>query len=151
MANSVRKRFEEKFQIDPASNCHVWCAATNNSGYGHFGVNGKVVDAHRFSYEEYVGTIPHGMFVLHRCDNQSCVNPEHLFLGTQNDNLKDMDKKGRRAPVPSGELSWASKLTKKQVNGIRADSRSHRFLASVYGVGKTTIGSIKSNKTWRTA
>lgn len=76
--------------------CWAWLGATAGTmGYGRFWLNRGVVQAHRFSYERYVGPIPMGMLVLHRCDNPKCVNPDHLFLGTDFDNLHDAMRKGR--------------------------------------------------------
>lgn len=144
---NILDRFEEKY-IRAESGCHLWIASKNPAGYGHFSVDCEVKDAHRISYELYVGQIPKGMFVLHRCDNTSCVNPEHLFLGTQADNLDDMDMKGRRN-TPHGETHYCAKLTLKQVESIRVDDRTHRAIAKHYGVGKTIIGAIKRGEKWK--
>lgn len=89
-------------------------------------------------WENVFGAIPEGRFVLHKCDVPSCVNPNHLFLGTNNDNVADMVAKGRQA----------SKLTKRQVLQIRADARSRREIAADYGVTTVCVGSIKRNAAW---
>ena len=143
------ERFNAKVIPEPNSGCYLWTAAVGSSGYAHFGLNGKVCDAHRLSYEWFVGKIPEGMFVLHRCDIPSCVRPDHLFLGTQTDNLSDMTTKGRRR-CGVGESHGAAKLTNNQVEKIRADTRSNRTIAPEYRVGKSTIGAIKAGTSWRT-
>ena len=99
---SIKSRFEEKI-LKPEENfsksdCWVWCAGKRgNNGYGGFRVNKDSVRlAHNVSYELYVGPIPPGMKILHTCDNPLCVNPNHLVVGTQLDNIKDRDMKGRQ-------------------------------------------------------
>ena len=90
-------------KVDQSGECWLWTATKHVFGYGSFGHKGKKVGAHRMSYELFVGPIPEGMFVLHRCDVPECVKPDHLFLGDQKANLADMTKKGRRRNQNNGK------------------------------------------------
>jgi hypothetical protein len=96
--NSIRSRFEEKVVVSKTSDCFLWIASKRGrNGYGGFRVDKNTVKlAHNVAYEIYRGSIPDGMKVLHTCDNPLCVNPTHLFLGTQQENIKDRDLKGRQ-------------------------------------------------------
>lgn len=93
MAQSLQDRFW-KF-VPPGDGCRLWTGSTNNYGYGRFALDGRVVYAHRVAYELVVGPIPPGAQVCHTCDTPTCCNPDHLFLGTQAENLQDMTRKGR--------------------------------------------------------
>lgn len=89
---------------------------------------------------------------LHRCDNRACVNPDHLFEGTQTDNNIDMDTKGRRARVPVGERQWNAKLTEQDVRNIRAAvaaGEKHEIVRARYGLAAGAVGRIVSRKLWR--
>ena len=142
-------RFEEKFIPEALSGCWLWSAAQHQFGYGHFLYNKKVHVAHRVSYELYVGKIPDGMCVLHRCDVPECVNPAHLFLGTTQDNIKDKCKKGRqRGLARPGNKNPAAKLSLEQVNAIRADNGIYQIIADKYCVSRSAIKKIKTGKTW---
>ena len=103
-------------KIDQAGSCWLWDAACGNHGYGVLNRNNKVISAHRLSYELYYGLIPKGKHVLHTCDVRPCVNPDHLFLGSNSDNVADKVAKERHA---FGEASVISKLTNAQVMSIR--------------------------------
>lgn len=89
------ERFESMAMPIPITGCWEWIGAIATHGYGYFGANGKSIRAHRASYQIYKGKIGDGLYVLHSCDNPSCVNPDHLWLGTQKDNIRDRNIKGR--------------------------------------------------------
>jgi len=140
----MQKRFEAKFT--KAEGCWLWHGATAPGGYGSFGVPGRTTVAHRVAYELYVGTIPEGTFVLHKCDTPACVNPDHLFLGSHQDNMRDKWAKGRQSHV--GQRNPKAKLTEEDVLAIRADPRSYTAIAEDYPVTSTTIGGIKRRERW---
>lgn len=122
----------------------------NNNGYKYIHIRPYRFSVHRLSYTIFNGKIPKGMSVLHKCDNRGCCNPTHLFVGTQLDNIRDMDKKGRRKVWhPTGILNPSCKLNTKDVILIRNSSLSNEILSEKYGVTTTLIRSVKMNKIWK--
>ncbi len=93
VSEGATDRFWKK--VDKTANCWLWTASLASKGYGAFGMNGRWVFAHRYSWVLKNGAIPEGLLVLHSCDTPACVNPDHLFLGTGSDNMKDMARKAR--------------------------------------------------------
>lgn len=121
--------------------CWEW-TGSKHRGYGVIGVNKRQVRAHRFSYALHYGPIPDGLYVCHACDNPGCVNPAHLWLGTNEQNTADKTAKGRQARM-YGAASPGAKLTADQVRAIRSDtSHTRRELAAIYGLHYMTIGRI---------
>lgn len=102
--------------------------------------------AHRVSWQLYRGVIPEGLFVLHHCDTPACVNPNHLFLGTQTDNMRDSQFKMKR---PKGEAHKHSRLTLGMVYRIRDDNRSQRVIAKELGISQATVCAVKTLKRWK--
>ena len=139
-------RFDEKIAYEPNTGCHLWMAGCDMDGYGRFYYEGEDWKAHRFSWFLEHGPIPDGMQVLHICDVRSCVNDEHLFLGTHDDNMIDKVSKDRQA---RGELHGEAKLTEDDVRSIRADCRSGVAIAAAYGVGCSTVCEIRKWKLWK--
>lgn len=140
------ERFESKIEKIPLGGCWVWMAGLDRDGYGQLG-QGKYRKhkSHRLSYQLYKGTIPQKSSVLHTCDNPSCANPEHLFLGTPQDNMADKCNKGRSA---KGEQQGSSKLTEKDVTEILKSNQSQSTLGKLYGVSQAQIHRIKTRKAW---
>lgn len=143
---SVRERFERHIAPEPNSGCWLWSGAGDR--YGQFLINGKPRPAHRVSWQIYRGVIPKAKMVLHRCDVGFCVNPEHLFLGDQSDNMRDRSAKGRHNARRGAGVNTA-KLTLENVLAIRGSGESRAVLAQTYGVTKDTIWEIQTRKTWR--
>ena len=151
---ALRQRFLQK--VRKTRGCWMWMAGTNGRGYGCiYGggeSGGRQLRAHRVAFTLFIGPIPEDKYVLHSCDNPACVNPSHLFLGTQPDNIQDRDAKGRQA---QGERQGLSKLTQQQVREIRNlyRSGSHEFglrgLGRRYDVFHTTILRIVRGDAWR--
>lgn len=97
-------------KVEKTTSCWLWIGSKTGSGYGKLKRKGKFYTAHRVSWEVYNGPIPKGMLVLHTCDVRNCVNPKHLFLGTHQDNMDDMVRKGRvNHPAQKGNLNFNSK------------------------------------------
>lgn len=150
---SLRERFDEKYVADPNSGCWLWDAADKGNGYGMMRVDGRGVFAHRLSYELFVGTIAEGLAVLHRCDVRACVNPEHLFLGTQIDNMQDAKAKGRMVAPPRsrGEEHPTSKLTADAVLEIRrraSQGERQRDIAADFGISQSAVSALVTRRTW---
>jgi hypothetical protein len=141
-------------QTAGADACWPWTGSKARNGYGQFGLSKseRHVMAHRYAWILFCGKIPKGLCVCHYCDNRACVNPAHLFVGTQQDNIRDCVRKQRHGtkthPAIFARTGWRQ-LTVDQVKAIRADSRSERALAAEFGVSANCIGSIKRRRTWR--
>lgn len=147
---SEESRFWSKVSRLGPDECWEWRASRiyGDMPYGRFSrPGGKHVYAHRYSYELHHGPIPERQLVLHRCDNPGCVNPAHLFVGTHQDNVDDMESKGR------AHREWGNKLTEQNVIDIRnrysLGGIIMKDLAQEYGVSMVTIISIVKRRTWR--
>jgi len=163
---TLEQRFRAKFDVGLPDECWEWQSARSN-GYGLLGNWPKSgIYAHRLAYELEHGPIPAGLFVCHDCDNPPCVNPAHLFLGTQADNLADMATKGRSAigdrngsrthpeRVPRGERHPQAKLTSQEAGEIRSLALAgwlQQDIADAYGVTFSLVSQIKRGVIWREA
>jgi len=136
-------------KVNKTNSCWEWTASKDN-GYGRFWLDGHNLLSHRFSYSLTNGPISRNQVVCHKCDNPSCVNPDHLFLGTRDDNMTDMVRKGRSA---KGILNGNRKLTEQEVLEIRnlyaTTNITYAELARRYNVDKTNIPSIVKRETWK--
>lgn len=146
---TTAENFAERWMPEPNSGCWLWLMSCNTHGYGNAAFRKRLTVAHRISWELHIGPIPEGLHVLHKCDVRACVNPDHLFLGTNADNIADRDRKGR-GRQPRGEQSGMAKLTEAQVREIRAGSgESQTAMAARFGVTPGLVCKIANNRCWR--
>ena len=141
---SLHRRFHKSY-LRKDTGCWEWIGAARGNGYGCLMDGGRLVSAHRLSYELFHGPIADGMFICHKCDNRKCVNPNHLFSGTPAENTRDMHQKGRARPV-SGPRHHASKLSTRQVESIRSSELRISDLARRYDVYPSLICKIRSGE-----
>lgn len=152
-ATAVRAPLHIRFwsKVRVTRGCWLWTASTDGRGYGQFMSDwgpgwSKNTKAYRVAWELTHGPIPEGMHVLHKCDNPPCVRPDHLFLGTHQDNMADAVRKGRFAS--RDRHHWA-KLSSKAVAQIRASNAPCKVLAAKFGVHKNHISRIRRGVIWR--
>ncbi len=147
------ERFWEHVEKRGPDECWLWIGRKNSYGYGSLAERGRNILAHRFSYEIHKGKIPAKMAVCHACDVRNCVNPNHLWLGTSQENNADRTAKGRTISGRTlGEGHGMSKLTADQVREIRLllqRGDSATAIAKQFGVSPGNIWNIKTGKTWR--
>ena len=151
----TRERFWDQVQRGAPGECWLWTGKKIRGGYGDHvaSVDGrwKHTIAHRFAWAEANGPIPVGLLVLHRCDVPACVNPAHLFLGTQQDNMNDQAAKGRRPPA-EGERNKHARLTEEQVREIRRlvneEGAKRTDVGARFGVDRSWVSLIASGRAW---
>lgn len=141
--------FFEKVSFEPMSGCWLWMGGEHTHGYGFFGSDGhgRKEYAHRWSYRQFCGAIPPGMEVRHLCNNTHCVNPDHLALGSHQDNMRDMATAGTQ----KGQRNGGAILTDAQVMEIARRLRqgeTQKALALEYRTSKGAIQAIASGKNW---
>lgn len=147
---AILKRFWPKVARGGPDDCWLWTAGVNHAGYGSMGGGrGVTLLAHRVSWEVHRGPIPQGLFVCHHCDNPPCVNPRHLFIGSQRDNMDDKVRKGRQR---RGQCHCLAKLTEVDVQSIRrryaASSITQQALADEFGITQSNVSMIVNGVTW---
>lgn len=133
-------------KVDKSESCWLWTGAKLRTGYGSIRINNKAERAHRVAYELSVGKIPHGMLILHSCDNPLCVNPAHLRVGDKMENTKDALERGQHV---FGERHFACKLSFSDVTTIKAALSvgvTGRYLSKKFNVSEGIISSIKHGK-----
>jgi len=144
------QRFKNKVKVNKETGCWEWQAGLNIDGYGQFWYENSGSLAHRWSYEHFIGKIPKGLCACHHCDNPCCVNPDHLFLGIQKDNMIDRDNKNRQA---KGERQGAVKLDSNIVKTIRTlykkPEHTQETLAKKFDISQSTISNINTKKVWK--
>lgn len=152
MKQSLEDRFFAKvLKSMDSDGCWNWIASKYRDGYGRIQFQRKSVRAHRISWQIHHGPIPDGVQVLHRCDNPLCVRPDHLFLGTHDDNMADKVAKGRQFR-PEGEANGAARLSCDEVINIRklyvGGGRTYQSLAAQFGVSSGDIRLIVTMENW---
>jgi hypothetical protein len=138
-------------RVEKTGDCWLWSGCLDTSGYGNIRVRGKVLRCHRVAWELTHGTVPPGLHVLHRCDVRRCLNPAHLFLGTNADNVADKKAKGR-VGAKRGEEQPSAKLTENDVRSIRwlvETGTSQRAVAGAFEVSKSQVSRIVHGERWR--
>ena len=153
MNSDDKKRFFGHVKVNLTNGCWEWTKSKNSDGYGQFVVcrNGQAsnISAHRVSYSIHYGSIPKGMNVCHKCDNRICTNPDHLFLGTHQDNMDDKVSKGRQA---KGVGAGRGKLSAFEVKKIRelydTGDYTQIQLGSRFGISRGMVYRIVNRKSW---
>jgi len=155
-----KQRLLSMIEHDVETGCWNWNGALKGKGklqqYGHLTVGSrkdksrKTISAHRYSFKIFVGEIPNGLYVLHKCDNPRCINPEHLFLGTRQDNVNDRERKGRNKIIHySGNEHPNHKLLESDIYEIRNSNKSSKELSKIFKVSSGHIRAIKRRESWK--
>jgi len=144
-AHEMRAYLRSRADLNEAG-CWVWRFSVTNQGYPSLTHNNERVKGHRLAYRTFVGPIPEGAHVLHRCDNRRCINPDHLRLGTNADNVLDRNSRGRQA---RGESSGSARITESDVRLIRSSGLTNRELGEMLGLARHTVCGIRNGRSWK--
>lgn len=146
---SLKEKFEERVFYASPCGCHYWTGWVSTHGYGSLQDNNTHVYAHRLSYQLYVGEIPKGLFVCHSCDNRLCVNPNHLWLGTHEDNQRDKISKGRnKIPI---EIMWDRRFSDVEATVIKEahdNGFTSKSIREYFKAPKSTVSNIIFGRTY---
>ena len=154
MAGKVIFTVAERFwsRVVKTESCWNW-QRLHETGYGKLRVAGKLLFAHRLSWEMFRGPIPLGMWIMHKCDNRACVNPDHLQVGTPLDNVRDMVAKGRQRWIPKpGSANGYAKLSEEKViriRAMRAAGMTQQSIADEMNISRGNISMITARKVWK--
>lgn len=150
MTDDIKQKFYSNIRINPETGCWEWAGLRDKKGYGIFKALGFTHRANRFSWLLHKGEFPNELYVCHKCDNPPCVNPDHLFLGTQKDNMQDMVRKGRNADSKGIKNPRASLYDDAiiQIRKLWDLGESVKEIAIHFCVPKSTVQKIISNETW---
>ena len=141
---TLKERILDTIKVEGV--CWVWTGSVSNKGRPRLKYKCKTTTAHRASYIAFKGKIKDGLYVLHTCDNPMCVNPDHLYAGTHQDNMNDRTNRGRGI---KGERHHKAKLTEKEVISIRNSDRTATSMAHEYDIAISTVCRIRRNEIWR--
>jgi hypothetical protein len=148
-AATIAEKLDASSIPEPNSGCLLWTSSVDTVGYGRFRHRRKNYSAHRAAWEVARGPIPSGLHVLHKCDVRSCLNPDHLFLGTHQDNMRDRNEKGRaRGKVSRGSDNWCAKLNDDAAREIYTRAGLQREIARAFGVEQSVVSRIKRGLAW---
>lgn len=152
----IKKSPKERFwkKVEKTSSCWLWLGGLYYNGYGQFFKNPNKITAHRFAYEDIFGNIDKNLVVCHKCDNRKCVNPKHLFLGTQKDNIQDMIQKGRKVNANKKGINNGRALIDddivRQIRSIYKTKKiSQLKLAKLFNISETQIKRIIDKQSWK--
>jgi len=142
----------DRYTAKSEDGCWLWTGIKDDDGYGRITVNRKTWGVHRFSYTHAVGSIPNGLCVCHHCDNRACFRPDHLFVGTQADNMADMRAKGRGYDSSGSRNGRAivDIAAAKKIQELYASGASQFVIADRFGVSQATVSAIVNGKHWTT-
>ena len=152
--NDLLDGFGVWHDVEPNTGCWLWMRADYTKGYGAVNFDGHTRRAHRVMYSLVCGCVPDGMFVCHKCDQPSCVNPKHLFIGTAQDNTDDMFGKDRwvMPVVKSGVGHHNAKIcleSAKEIRSLYSSGVSQRKIAKKFGISQPAVRAVLVGKTWK--
>ena len=148
LLDSFRQSLLSRMRLE--NGCWVYTGKIINTGYGMIRAGDKMISAHRASYQAFIGEIPEGMFVCHSCDNKRCINPAHLWVGTNQDNMRDMQQKGRHGSRTQPERLKLDEAKVRQIRELARDERNTQGeIAVMFSISRETANKVINRKAWR--